>query len=61
MDGSDRDSIEYLIAKLIKFYNGGISYSDFMSMPIPKIYQLALFSGKISGEEERYINNLKDK
>lgn len=55
----DNDELEYNIAQLIKFYNGGITYNDFMNMSIPKIYRFAKHAKKINDEEKRAYDNAR--
>lgn len=59
MAKSNEEDREYDIAQLIKFYNGGITYNDFMNMSIPKIYRFAKYAKKINQEVKRAYDNAR--
>lgn len=53
-EGTDENnSIDYLIANLMVFYKGALSYSELQSMPLPELYQLNEYAVKINREIEK--------
>ena len=59
MAKSDIEEREYNIAQLVRFYEGGITYTDFMNMSIPKIYRFAKYAKRINEEEKRAYDNAR--
>lgn len=49
----DDDKIDYMIATLMVFYKGSLSYDRLMSLPIPKLRSLCEYAVKINKEQER--------
>jgi hypothetical protein len=45
--------LDFIIADLMVFYKGAVTYSDFMCMPIDEILQLQYFAHNINKEVER--------
>jgi hypothetical protein len=45
--------LDFIIADLMVFYKGAVTYSEFMSMPIDEILQLQYFAHNINKEVER--------
>jgi hypothetical protein len=56
MDESSVEDKELLIARLIRFYKGGITYTEFSNMSLAKIYQFTKFSARLSEDENRASN-----
>lgn len=42
-----------MIANLMIFYKGGLSYTELQSMPLPNIFRLQEFAARINKERER--------
>jgi len=52
MDETDDEVIGYLIANLMVFYKGAISYKELINMPIPELLELQKYAEKINREIE---------
>lgn len=50
--GESRGDWEYLIANLLKFYQGGLSYQDCMSMSFHSLIRFNRYAQKINAEIE---------
>jgi len=47
------EQLDFIIADLMVFYKGAVSYSEFRSMPIDEVLQLKQFADRINKEVER--------
>lgn len=50
---SFEDNINFLIANLMEFYKGSISYDRFQHMGIIEIYELTEHANRITAEREK--------
>lgn len=57
MDEQIDEQIDYIIAHLMVFYKGALSYSELQEMPYPEILRLNEFAGRINKERERAVKN----
>jgi len=55
MDGKFTEDIDYIIAHLMVFYKGALSYSELNEMPYPEILKLNHFADRINKARERAI------
>jgi hypothetical protein len=46
-----------MIANLMVFYKGGLSYTELQNMPLPEVYKLNKFAERINKERERAMKN----
>jgi hypothetical protein len=56
MDESSQEDLEYSIANLIIFFKGGISYTDFMQMPLPELKRWINHADKINKEYNKEMS-----
>jgi len=52
MDETDDETLGYLIANLMVFYEGAISYSELKEMPLPELIELQRYAERINREIE---------
>ena len=57
MDEELGTKIDYIIAHLMVFYKGSLSYSQLQGMPYPEILKLNEFAERINKERERATKN----
>lgn len=58
MAEDDDEKIGYIIASLMVFYKGSLSYDRLMSLPIPELTRLCEYAAKITKEQERAAKNV---
>jgi len=57
MDEQIDEKIDYIIAHLMVFYKGALSYKQLQEMPYPEILKLNEFAQRINKERERAAKN----
>lgn len=57
MDEEIDARIDYIIAHLMVFYKGALSYTELQEMPYPEIFKLNKFAERINKERERAAKN----
>ena len=51
------EEVDYIIAHLMVFYKGALSYSELQAMPYPELLKLNEFAERINKERERASKN----
>ena len=57
MDKTSDEQIGYIIANLMVYYKGALTYDRLMTMPIPLLLDYLKYAGKIEKEKETVLNN----
>lgn len=53
MDGTSRHDKRYLITSICRMMNGGVTYKELKSMPMPELLELADNLNKILAKESK--------
>jgi hypothetical protein len=48
-----------LIGRIVKYFEGGLTYSDCVNMPIPELLRWAKIAKKLNNEEKKEISNAR--